>query len=867
MPKVLKPYTIIPPELYVQRDADRQIKNIISDMGRPGYVLVSRQMGKTNLLINAKRKLETPDDVFVYVDLSNPFDTAKSCFENIIDTALETHSEKLDAAWHKIMERRKIMLDTPPHKQHTNELRILLQSIPGKLVIILDEIDALTKTPYSDLIFAQIRSIYFSRVNYKELENLTYILSGVVEPNEIIKDAKISPFNIGQKIFLNDFSLEEFEKFLVKSQLNLNQEAKDRIFYWTNGNPRMTWDVCSEVENLAKATIVNNTVVDKIVNDLYLTAFDKPPIDHIREIVKKDKEIRNAIVEIEYKKGSEVSDKVKSKLYLSGIINYQENDISIKNQIIRQALNLNWLKSLEEEDKGLVRMAIDFFEKENYIEALNSFEQFLDENEFEEGDKALYYYYMGYASYRNSDFGKAIYYLNKSVFDIEEETKWYYRVKNLKGLAFYYSNRIDESLDCFKEIVESGRRDEIYVRALLNFGSISLKSKRLDHRSEAITIFSGIIDETGFNREKLKEGFINELKSIAHYNLGQIQVQDGNTEEAAKNLRNAIELGKLTTRPAMILSLLEITTDKGQKFELLDQLIDLIDEGKIKPIDKDPEKPIDFSYDELRDIAITCFIDFFDTLFQRISHHLSLLGAKTPAKALYALAVYSVNKNRDRDAAIQLLNAIYSKFDDQDFEVDTETKYDTLKLLAYLHRPIDSFKHTIEYLSMFAKERKAIIDYFDLEIFADFIYRLTQLKKYNEALRYVALIKSVKDYVPEAILINYLVIYHLELNLYFYTNQLAKTITMAKEILALASDEKIKQQNSNLLGETGLDVITKNAETILNPGREVQTPVRSQKMYGRNQLVKVRYKDGVTIEAKFKRVEGDINEGKCFILD
>jgi len=334
MPKVLKPYTIIPTDLYVQRDADRQVKNIINDMGRPGYVLVSRQMGKTNLLLNAKRKLETPDDVFVYIDLSNPFENAKSCFENIIDTAIETNPEKFEAVEKTILERRKALLETPPHKQHTNELRLLLKSISGKLVIILDEIDALTKTKYSDQIFAQIRSIYFSRVNFKELEKLTYILSGVIEPTEIIKDPKISPFNIGQKIFLNDFSRDEFEQFLNNSKLDLNQKIRDRIFYWTNGNPRMTWDVCSEVENQNKRHELTEENIDKIVTDIYLTTFDKPPIDNIRELAKKDREIRNAIVEIEYQKGKEVSDKVKSKLYLSGIINYEENDIHIKNQII-----------------------------------------------------------------------------------------------------------------------------------------------------------------------------------------------------------------------------------------------------------------------------------------------------------------------------------------------------------------------------------------------------------------------------------------------------------------------------------------------------------------------------------------------------
>lgn len=38
--------TIVPEQLYVERDADRQLKSIIDEMERPGYVLVSRQMGK-----------------------------------------------------------------------------------------------------------------------------------------------------------------------------------------------------------------------------------------------------------------------------------------------------------------------------------------------------------------------------------------------------------------------------------------------------------------------------------------------------------------------------------------------------------------------------------------------------------------------------------------------------------------------------------------------------------------------------------------------------------------------------------------------------------------------------------------------------
>ncbi len=57
MEKVLKKYTTIPEHLYVEREADFQLESIIKEMQSPGYVLVARQMGKTNLLFHAKRKL------------------------------------------------------------------------------------------------------------------------------------------------------------------------------------------------------------------------------------------------------------------------------------------------------------------------------------------------------------------------------------------------------------------------------------------------------------------------------------------------------------------------------------------------------------------------------------------------------------------------------------------------------------------------------------------------------------------------------------------------------------------------------------------------------------------------------------------
>lgn len=38
MEKILRKYTTIPNHLYVERNADKQLKNIIEEMERPGYV-------------------------------------------------------------------------------------------------------------------------------------------------------------------------------------------------------------------------------------------------------------------------------------------------------------------------------------------------------------------------------------------------------------------------------------------------------------------------------------------------------------------------------------------------------------------------------------------------------------------------------------------------------------------------------------------------------------------------------------------------------------------------------------------------------------------------------------------------------------
>jgi hypothetical protein len=156
------------------------------------------------------------------------------------------------------------------------------------------------------------------RNTHSVLHNVTYILSGVIEPAKLIKNKDNSPFNIATQIFLDDFTYEEFLIFTLKSKLYVDHEIKGYIYEWTSGNPRITYELCSVLEDkILNGIYVNKEVVDTTVHEMYLLQYNKAPVDHIRDIVLKNSLIRNAIKAI--KKGETISEESTGQLYLYGI--------------------------------------------------------------------------------------------------------------------------------------------------------------------------------------------------------------------------------------------------------------------------------------------------------------------------------------------------------------------------------------------------------------------------------------------------------------------------------------------------------------------------------------------------------------------
>lgn len=866
MNKILKPYTIVPSNLYVERSADRQVKNILEDMGRPGYVLVSRQMGKTNLLINARRKYSSDNDRFIYVDLSNLFDNEIQCFRNIIDTAIETNLDVFSQLEIEIRDYRKSNSELPPHKQHEKELRMLLNTIKGKLIIILDEIDALTKVEYSDRIFAQIRSVYFARTNYNEFDRLTYLLSGVVEPSELIKDPKISPFNIGEKIFLNDFTRAEFDSFLYQAELShLDGKIKNRIFYWTNGNPRLTWDICCIIEDLKEINLEESDI-DSFVKTHYLTSFDKPPVDNIREIVKKDLSIQDALIEIEYGKGDVISDDIKQKLYLSGIINYIENDVKIKNRIIKESLSSQWINSIRTGTINLLEKGILFYNDKSFKSAISTLKTYLSKqnNDPENNeDFNVCRFYLGLSYYYDNNFEDALLSLLDVGFDPKQFGNFFYKTELFKGYIFQNTKKLKEAKEAFEKIVNIGIYDEYYLSAKINLASLLSEGKNNLDTQKSKDLFGEIANSKIEDYKKIEEVLFIESKTVALFYLGELEKKNSiNIYDSY--LKEALLISPIKFKPSIVYNLFLKERDLSKQTDYLKIITNLIIENNLKTNKSLEFDSLKFNYKILREIQLQLFkfgeIDAFEDLINYEKAKMSryddlvlildkLIGVAQeqdyPFDFIYRLTEYLLSNCQTdqfamRNKAIKLLASI---------DVDTDLKY------------------SLKYMKTIGQISNENIDLTDVLIYIKLVQYFLNLKDVKNVAGIINDGEILKSKLSDEIKTSSLIFDFFEM---IYLNQLGNQLEKSRKIASYIMNHLKTFENqylkNPLIRQMGVQNIINHCLNILGNVNKTVSDHSSKKL-GRNDQVKVRYVNGKEVITKYKRIELDLKNGKCLLIN
>lgn len=853
MRKKLFPTTIIPPELYVKRNADYQLREVIQDMGRPGYILVARQMGKTNLLLNAKRTLESENDIFAYIDLSNRFETDRECFRNIIDIILESNPDKLEPVVKEIYSNRERQ-SLVPHREHVRELRRILSAISGKLVINLDEIDSLTAAKYSDKIFAQIRSAYFERVNYKEFERLGYIISGVAEPSDIIKDKSISPFNIGQKILLGDFTYDEFCSLVEKASLPLSKEAKDRVFYWVNGNPRLTWEVCSELENIiANGVTVSEQVVDKVVSDLYLAKYDRAPVDHIRSLVKSDKELRNAVISIFYGKADVLSDRVKSRLYLAGILgsDFEYGDVRIKNRVIEKSLDANWLSEIEKREGASRSLADDYFNNKKYENAATAYQEVIDRQEVDDNEKSIISFKLGICYYNIGEYHKTLKCFEGSHFDKGGERNLYLDQIYTSGMCHFNLREYESALSCFNEVLNEGQT-AFYFQALITKAATLLKTDPVNGRAEALALNELIIKAFESGAQVSETAIAGAFFNVATIN--EESDKDGSYEYFIKSSQVASDKQKVTP----LIAALRVKPESI--LDLWPSIIGALSTGEVK-LDRDKQHSgLELSLSGLSDLIN---LGMSKSLTQELGQLLlcirdyCLQDKAKYSEILLEAGLTALGGNRI-DVAKYLFTA--TLLSDRDFSSPTSL-FQANKYLSYL----DNSKVEVEdnYFKGFQNYVESP-DYIDVRLFERRISKCIANGEDEKAAKYCDMILDVEGLEDRATRVKLLTISYLKMRAIGNNDELVEQAQDIKQTINWIIEEDLPAPH---ISKDTLQSIQKHANSIIISSTPVVQVRQQGKRYGRNEKVKVVYEDGRVAIKKYKLVQESISQGLCKIDD
>lgn len=203
-------------------------------------------MGKSSLSIRVLAKLESAGVNTALIDLT------RIGGRNV--TAAQWYAGLCDAMGaslglrHEMLEYFRLNAMLSPMQRFFGSIEhVAMANLQGPISIFFDEIDSTKNLSFqADEFFAGIRECYNRRVQNQAFFRLTFCLIGVAVPTDLISNPSTTPFNIGERIQLSDFSLSEMQ--VLAAALGKNgQRLVERIHYWTGGQPFLSQSLCEAV--------------------------------------------------------------------------------------------------------------------------------------------------------------------------------------------------------------------------------------------------------------------------------------------------------------------------------------------------------------------------------------------------------------------------------------------------------------------------------------------------------------------------------------------------------------------------------------------------------------------------------------------
>jgi serine/threonine protein kinase len=282
-------------KFYIVRPTDEEFLAAIER--RDSIVLVkgARQMGKTSLLARGLKLARETGAKVVLTDFQSLNTAHFESVETLYLALAELIADQLDL---DVLPQEVWNASRGPSVNFQRYIRReVLAKISGHLVWGLDEVDRLFTCPFGSEVFGLFRSWHNARSLDPEgpWRNLTMAIAYATEAHLFISDLNQSPFNVGTRLTVDDFTLEQVAELNHRYDSPLKDQSEVSAFYnLLSGHPFLVRKGLHEMASHGMSLSSFASVADRdegpfgdhLRRFLVLLAQDAAMCDMMREVLR-----------------------------------------------------------------------------------------------------------------------------------------------------------------------------------------------------------------------------------------------------------------------------------------------------------------------------------------------------------------------------------------------------------------------------------------------------------------------------------------------------------------------------------------------------------------------------------------------------